>query len=100
MLPFVVLRYSILPPDPIEPIFVSLQDTGVINVGTQNTGEVQTDWAGLSIAINGKTNGDRTRKIFIRADQKVIYSDVMKLMDAIDKDGYKNKALVAEDVVD
>jgi biopolymer transport protein ExbD len=88
------------PPDPIEPIFVSLQDTGVINVGTQATGEVATDWAGLSTAINGKTNGDRTRKIFIRADQKVIYQDVMKLMDAIDKDGYKNKALVAEDVVD
>jgi len=88
------------PPDPIEPIFVSLQDTGTINVGTQATGEVATDWTGLSAAIKQKTNGDTTRKIFIRADQKVIYADVMKLMDAIDKDGYKNKALVAEDVVD
>ena len=87
-------------PDPIEPIFVSLQDTGTINVGTQATGEVATDWTGLSAAIKQKTNGDTTRKIFIRADQKVIYADVMKLMDAIDKDGYKNKALVAEDVVD
>jgi biopolymer transport protein ExbD len=88
------------PPDPIEPIFVSLQDTGVINVGTQATGEIQADWATLGQAIDQKTNGDRTRKIFIRADQKVIYADVMRLMDAIDKDGYKNKALVAEDVVD
>ena len=88
------------PPDPIEPIFVSLQDTGVINVGTPNTGEIQADWASLESAINQKTGGDRTRKIFIRADQKVIYADVMRLMDAIDKDGYKNKALVAEDVVD
>lgn len=88
------------PPDPIEPIFVSLQDTGVINVGTQNTGEVQADWSNLSDAIKQKTGGDTTRKIFIRADQKVIYADVMRLMDAIDKEGYKNKALVAEDVVD
>ena len=88
------------PPDPIEPIFVSLQDTGTINVGTQSTGEIQADWTNLGDAINQKTGGDRTRKIFIRADQKVIYADVMKLMDAIDKDGYKNKALVAEDVVD
>jgi biopolymer transport protein ExbD len=88
------------PPDPVEPIFVSLQDTGVINVGTPNTGEIQADWANLEIAINQKTGGDRTRKIFIRADQKVIYNDVMRLMDAIDKEGYKNKALVAEDVVD
>lgn len=88
------------PPDPIEPIFVSLQDTGVINVGTPNTGEIQADWTTLGPAINQKTGGDRTRKIFIRADQKVVYEQVMRLMDAIDQDGYKNKALVAEDVVD
>lgn len=88
------------PPDPIEPIFVSLQDTGVINVGTPNTGEIQADWTTLGDALNQKTGGDRTRKIFIRADQKVVYEQVMRLMDTIDKDGYKNKALVAEDVVD
>ena len=88
------------PPDPIEPIFVSLQDTGVINVGTQKTGEIQATWATLSDALKEKTNSDVTRKIFVRADQKVIYADVMKLLDAIDHDGYKNKALVAEDVVD
>ena len=88
------------PPDLIEPIFVSLQDTGVINVGTPKTGEIQATWATLGDAIKQKTNGDTTRKIFVRADQKVIYADVMRLLDAIDHDGYKNKALVAEDVVD
>jgi|CXWL01.1.fsa_nt_gi biopolymer transport protein ExbD len=87
-------------PDPVEPIFVSLQDTGVINVGTQSTGEIQATFETLSDAIKEKTGGDKERKIFIRADQKVIYNDVMRLMDAIDHDGYKNKALVAEDVVD
>ena len=89
-----------MPPDPIEPIFVSLQDTGVINVGTVKTGEIQADWTTLAGAVRQKSGGDLTRKIFIRADQKVIYADVMRLMDAIDQDGYKNKALVAEDVVD
>jgi biopolymer transport protein ExbD len=88
------------PPDPIEPIFVSLQDTGTINVGTQSTGEIEANFATLSDAIKQKTGGDKERKIFIRADQKVIYADVMRLMDAIDHEGYKNKALVAEDVVD
>ncbi|MEQ1753193.1 MAG: biopolymer transporter ExbD [Micropepsaceae bacterium] len=88
------------PPDPIEPIFVSLQDTGTINVGTPKTGEIQATWETLSDAIKQKTNGDITRKIFVRADQKVIYADVMRLLDVIDHDGYKNKALVAEDVVD
>jgi biopolymer transport protein ExbD len=86
--------------DPVEPIFVSLQDTGVINVGTQSTGELEATFATLSDAIRQKTGGDKERKIFIRADQKVIYADVMRLMDAIDHEGYKNKALVAEDVVD
>lgn len=88
------------PPDPVEPIFVSLQDTGTINVGTPKTGEIQATWSTLSDAIKQKTNNDITRKIFVRADQKVIYADVMRLLDAIDHDGYKNKALVAEDVVD
>lgn len=87
-------------PDPVEPIFVSLQDTGVINVGTQSTGEIQATFETLSAAIKEKTGDNKERKIFIRADQKVIYNDVMRLMDAIDHDGYKNKALVAEDVVD
>ena len=88
------------PPDPVEPVFVSLQDTGTINVGTPKTGEIQATWATLSDAIRQKTNGDRARKLFVRADQKVIYADVMRLLDAIDHEGYKNKALVAEDVVD
>jgi biopolymer transport protein ExbD len=86
--------------DPVEPVFVSLQDTGTINVGTQSTGEIEANFATLSDAIAQKTGGDKERKIFIRADQKVIYADVMRLMDAIDHEGYKNKALVAEDVVD
>ena len=89
-----------MPPDPIEPVFVSLQDTGVINVGTQSTGEIQATFETLSDAIKEKAGDNKERKIFIRADQKVIYADVMRLMDAIDHDGYKNKALVAEDVVD
>ena len=86
--------------DPVEPVFVSLQDTGTINVGTQSTGELEATFATLSDVIKQKTGGDKERKIFIRADQKVIYADVMRLMDAIDAEGYKNKALVAEDVVD
>ncbi|NOT41991.1 MAG: biopolymer transporter ExbD [Alphaproteobacteria bacterium] len=86
--------------DPVEPVFVSLQDTGTINVGTQSTGEIEATFATLSAAVNEKTGGNKERKIFIRADQKVIYADVMRLMDAIDHEGYKNKALVAEDVVD
>ncbi len=87
-------------PDPVEPVFVSLQEDGTINVGTQSTGEVKATWQSLSAAVAEKTGGDKKRKIFLRADQNVVYADVMRLMDAIDKEGYTEKALVAEDVVD
>ena len=88
------------PPVVVEPVFVSLQDTGVINVGTQSTGEIQATWATLEQAILQKTGGDRTRQILIRADQKVPYAAVMQLMDRLHRAGFKQKTLVTEDVVD
>jgi biopolymer transport protein ExbD len=83
-----------------EPVFVSLQDNGVINVGTRNTGEVPASWATLATALRQKSGGDPSRQVLVRADQKVPYADVMRLMDALHRGGYKNKTLVTEDVVD
>jgi biopolymer transport protein ExbD len=84
----------------LEPVFVSLQDNGVINVGTQSSGEIAANWATLSAAIRQKTGGDSTRQVLVRADQKVPYAAVMRLMEELHRAGYKNKTLVTEDVVD
>jgi biopolymer transport protein ExbD len=91
------------PPQPVqiaEPVFVSLQDTGTINIGTEKSGETAADWSTLQAVLSQKTGGDLSRQIVVRADQKVRYADVMRLMDELHRRGYKNKMLVAEDVID
>lgn len=85
---------------PLPPVFVSLQDTGVINVGNPDTGEVAVNWSNFVAVVDQKTGGDRSRQILIRADQKVPYAAVMRLMDDLHRHGYRNKMLVTEDIVD
>jgi biopolymer transport protein ExbD len=85
---------------PLPPVFVSLQDTGVINVGNPDTGEVAANWSNFMAVVDQKTGGDRNRQILIRADQKVPYAAVMRLMDELHRRGYRNKMLVTEDVLD
>jgi biopolymer transport protein ExbD len=87
------------PPLPLPPVFVSLQDNGVINVGNPDTGEVAANWSNFIAVVDQKTGGDRNRQILIRADQKVPYAAVMRLMDELHRRGYGNKMLVTEDVV-
>jgi biopolymer transport protein ExbD len=89
------------PPKPfaLPPVLVSLQDTGVINVGNPDTGEVAANWSNFIAVVDQKTGGDRNRQILIRADQKVPYAAVMRLMDELHRRGYRNKMLVTEDVV-
>jgi biopolymer transport protein ExbD len=100
------IKLDLPPPDAtpqpviVEPVFVSLQDTGQIFIGTTSGGEQEATWVTFRTVLNEKTGGDYKRKIFIRADQKVAYSDVMKMMDEIQDSGYHELALVAEDVVD
>jgi len=86
-------------PLPLPPVFVSLQDNGVINVGNPESGEVAANWSNFLAVIDQKTGGDRNRQILIRADQKVPYAAVMRLMDELHRRGYRNKMLVTEDVV-
>ena len=93
---------SNLPAKPIvsAPILVSLQDTGVINVGTKDGQEVASDWSRFLAVVDQMSGGDFNRQILIRADQKVPYAEVMRLMDLLHQRGYRNKMLVTEDVVD
>ena len=88
------------PPIALEPVFVSLQDDGTINVGTQSGGETRANWATLDAAIRAKTGGNPNRQLLIRADQKVPYAEVMRLMDQLQRTGYRNKSIVTEDVID
>lgn len=96
------INLSLDGPPPVRalpPVFVSLQDTGVINVGTSDGGEVASDWSHFLAVVDQKTGGDRNRQLLIRADQKVPYAAVMRLMDLLHQRGYRNKTLVTEDVL-
>jgi len=84
----------------LPPVFVSLQDNGTINVGTEDGGEIAADWSTLAQAVDQKTGGDRRRQILLRADQKAPYAAVMRLAGELDRNGYRNKTLVTEDIVD
>src|SRR4026207_1054761 len=46
------------PPPQVEPIFVSLQDTGQIFIGTQTGGEVEATRANFRSILFSKTGGD------------------------------------------
>lgn len=88
------------PPTAVEPVFVSLQDNGTIFVGNRSIGETSASWTTLSAVLKAKTDGDLGRQILVRADQRVEYAAVMRLMDELQRTGYRNKTLVTEDVVD
>jgi biopolymer transport protein ExbD len=83
----------------LPPVMVSLQDTGVINVGTPEGGEVAADWRTFVGVVEQMTGRDRTRQILIRADQRVPYAAVMRLMDELHRKGYRNKMLVTEETI-
>jgi biopolymer transport protein ExbD len=88
------------PPVTVEPVFVSLQDNGTINIGTQKTGEIAANWQTLQAALREKAGGDFTRQVLVRADHKVPYAEVMRLMDELRRSGYRNMTIVTEDVID
>ena len=87
-------------PPNTEPVFVSLHDNGTIFVGTPAAGESPATWATLSATLRNKSGGNADRQILVRADQKVKYAAVLRLMDELQHAGYRNKTLVTEDVVD
>src|SRR5262245_2533299 len=49
-------------PPPVEPVFVSLQDTGQIFIGTQSGGEVEATRANFRAILAQKTGNDYKRK--------------------------------------
>ncbi len=91
-----------LPPSNAEPaptppklVFISIQKTGQIFVKDD-----EVTLATLIPKVEVYTQGDREERLFIRADQDVIYGNVMRVMNVLQDNGYYKVALVAEEVVD
>ena len=75
-----------------KPIYVSLKDNGEIYIGNNKV-----NYGNFSQRLNEATQSNYNLRIYIRADKKVVYKEVMRLMNVIQDTGYYQIALVAED---
>ena len=74
---------------PDKPLFVTLKpDLGV----TVDNDAVTRD--GLAAALDRATGGDKTKRVYLRADKSVPYGALMNLMNGLRDAGYLHVALV------
>ncbi len=73
-----------------EPIYLTLSADLAVHVG-----ETRADPAQLGAALAAATAGDKTARIFLRADRRVPYGDLMGVLDQVRKAGYRHVSLVA-----
>jgi len=74
-----------------KPIEVTVRKDGKIFVGES---EVEMDR--LITLLTAMTNSDPERRVFIRGDQKLAYGQVMEVIGAINKGGFRKVALISD----
>ena len=74
---------------PDKPIFVTIQRDHTISLG-----EMPVSRDALGAALDGATGGDKSKRIFLRADKTISYGDLMQLMNGLRAAGYLKVALV------
>ena len=74
---------------PEEPIYVTLNTDLSLHVGEQAV-----DRASLSGTLQQATQGDAGARIFVRADRRVSYGDLMDLLNQVRASGYRRVSLV------
>ncbi len=79
-------------PRPDKPIFVTLKADRTIALGDDAVTK-----AALGAALGKATDGDRAKRLFVRADKTVTYGDVIDLMNALRAEGYLKIGLVGLD---
>jgi TonB system transport protein ExbD (group 1) len=74
---------------PDKPIFVTIKKDHSIALGeTPVTRDL------LGSALDGLTAGDKSKRVFLRADKTIPYGDLMQLMNSLRGAGYLKVALV------
>tara|TARA_R110000782_G_scaffold268689_1_gene365583 strand:- start:116371 stop:116793 length:423 start_codon:yes stop_codon:yes gene_type:complete len=80
------------PPDPDEPIFLSLQRDLKLSLNDQNI-----DRSAIGPELDRASKGNKQARILLRADKAVAYGDMMSLMDEMRAAGFLKVGLVTED---
>ena len=71
------------------PVYVTVQADLSLRVG-----EAPVVRDGLATALRSATHGDTSQRLYLRADQRVSYGDLMATLDALRSAGYLKVALV------
>jgi biopolymer transport protein ExbD len=88
------------PNDP-KPVFISLQPGNHIYFGGKETSlaTLPTDIP-IGLAANGDTGPPTEQRIFIQANQDVVYEQFMSVLNVLQANGYFKVGLILEDVPD
>ncbi len=76
-------------PPPAEPLFLTVQADLSLAVGDTSVPRER-----LAAALEQATGGDRERRVFLRADSRIDYGELMQVMNALRRAGYLKVALV------
>jgi biopolymer transport protein ExbD len=77
-------------PRPDKPIFLTLRADQTLSLG-----EAAVERDSVGPELDRVTGGDKTQRVFLRADKTVAYGDLMGAMDLLRSAGYLKVALVA-----
>ena len=76
-------------PRPDKPLFLTLKADLGVTLGNDAVAR-----GALGSALDAATAGDKTQRVFLRADKAVPYGDLMTLMNELRSAGYLHVALV------
>ena len=76
-------------PRPDQPIFLTIKSDLTLALG-----DAPVSRGGLQSALDALSKGDRTQRVFLRADKAVAYGNLMETMNALRTAGYLKVALV------
>jgi len=76
-------------PRPDQPIFLTIKSDLTLALG-----DAPVSRAGLQSALDAISKGDRTQRVFLRADKAVAYANLMDIMNGLRTAGYLKVALV------
>jgi biopolymer transport protein ExbD len=80
-------------PRPDQPIFLTIKSDLTLWLG-----DAAVSGTRLQAALDGISKGDRTQRVFLRADKSVSYGNLMEKMNALRAAGYLKVALVGLDM--
>jgi biopolymer transport protein ExbD len=77
-------------PRPEKPIYLTVKANDTLALG-----DVEVSADGLGAALDTASHGDKSQRVFLRADKTVPYGELMRTMDRLRAAGYLKIALVA-----